>query len=103
MNKKTFRVQIENVEIFSALMMHFNWIEIDRVATGGMMSQPELLLTFEGSMMLDHLVYVEKKDEYTSYFYNIDYPDGYSSKTVDEFYSNLKSISNIEIKKYQPK
>lgn len=100
MNKKTFRVQIENVEIFSAIMTHFEWKEIDRVATGGMMSQPELLITFQGSRRLDSQTYIEQKDKYINNYFTIDYPNGFSANSVEEFFKNKSEPQDFEVKRY---
>lgn len=100
MQKKTFRVQIENVEIFETIMAHFNWKEIDRIATGGMMSQPELLLTYEGIFPLRPNSYIERKDKYTNYYHTIQHPDGFSAKSPEEYFSKIQLAEKFEVKEF---
>lgn len=102
MNKKTFRVQIENVDAFSALMNHFNWSEIDRVATGGMMSQAELLITFEGHEDIDPFSYIMLEYQGVKLYLNVDNPNGYICNSAEEFFSQIKQPKPFEIKKYYP-
>lgn len=103
--KKTFTVEIGNEQFIIALMNDMQWKEIDRVSSGGMMSPPVLLLTFEGHQAdLNENKYIESDNGYCSIFYSIEYPNGHQIKDVEEFKKSLKALkigNSLEIKTLQ--
>lgn len=106
--KRTFRVELRNVPFLETLMNHFKWEEIDRVATGGMMSQPELLITFGKTLEsspLNPFKYIEVKQKFSknSIFYSIDEPNGREVKDVEQFFDGIRVIEKLEIKEYNDK
>lgn len=70
--KITLVMGMDREPVWNALMSKMNYREVDRVATGGMMSQEQLMITYEGSEE-DYTedLYVELKEgggDYSQYF-----------------------------------
>ena len=88
MTKKiTIAVPFENVEIATSLMAQTYFLECDRVASGGMMSNPVVLITFQGEdSNYNPQHYIEKKNsEFISTYYSLNVIDGYTTKDFDKF------------------
>lgn len=91
--KITTAVALENVEKLEFLMSKIKFMENSRVATGGMMSSPCLLIEFQGDEDTYHekgYIVEKAKSEWSSdTYFTIKQPDGSSFKTLDEFIKNL--------------
>ena len=87
--KITIAVTLENEEKLQFLMSKIKFIENSRVATGGMMSTPLLLMEFQGDEDTYHekgYIIEKAKSEWSSdTYFTIKNPDGSGFKTLDEF------------------
>ena len=90
--KITIAVTLENEEKLQFLMSKIKFMENSRVATGGMMSTPCLLIEFQGDEDTYHengYIVEKAKSEWSSdTYFTIKNPDGSSFKTLDEFIKN---------------
>lgn len=59
MAKRTFNVPVGKEVYLIAIMERCEWVEVDRVATGGQMSEPTVMITFEGEKPLQPMLYVQ--------------------------------------------
>lgn len=92
--KITVAVLIEHAEKIIFLMDKINFTEIDRVATGGMMSSPELLITFEGNISAYHEKgYITRAGDLTGfkYYHSIKQPNGNHTNDFELFKESEKS------------
>lgn len=101
MKKITIAVPLDKEYIITTLMNHIKFNEVERVATGGMMSEPQLLMTFMGNesdYRSDFYVVVPANAQY-SYYYSLNAIDGYFSDNLDDFvkYHNSKQKQKLEI------
>lgn len=90
--KITIAVTLENVEKLEFLMSKIKFVENSRIATGGMMSTPLLLMEFQGDEDNYHekgYIVEKSKSEWSSdTYFTIKNPDGSGFKTLDEFLKN---------------
>jgi len=90
--KITIEVALENVEKLEFLMSKIKFMENSRVATGGMMSSPCLLIEFQGDEDTYHekgyIVEKSKSELSSDTYFTIKQPNGSSFKTLDEFLKN---------------
>lgn len=92
--KVTFSVGLESQQhkAIHAIMTSLKFFEESRVATGGYMSEPILLITYSGAITPSYWeqasrnLYVEyhDKDGYY-YYYSILIPDGYRTNKIVDF------------------
>lgn len=86
--KKSFSVSLSNELYVNALMNKLKFVEVDRVASGGMHSDEILIITYEGRLEdykeSDYVQLPQLKNG-QSIFHSIRYPNGYLCKSVDEF------------------
>lgn len=87
--KITIAVALENVEKLEFLMSKIKFMENSRVATGGMMSSPCLLIEFQGDEDTYHekgYIVEKAKSEWSSdTYFTIKNPDGSMFKTLEDF------------------
>jgi hypothetical protein len=84
MKKITVSVNFNTEKIVATLMKKIGWKEIERVATGGMMSNEVLLITYEGyDTDYKEDYYVEVKSPT-----NIEYSTFYSLRVLNGHYTN---------------
>ena len=90
--KITIAVTLENEEKLQFLMSKIKFVENSRVATGGMMSTPCLLIEFQGDEDTYHekgyIVEKEKSEWSSDTYFTIKNPDGSGFKTLYEFLKN---------------
>lgn len=102
--KKTFSVSLENEHVLIALMNDLQFEEVGRIATGGMMSPPQLLLTFEGDEDNYHengyVVVPSDRAGYSTY-HSLIRLDGHFTNDISQFIKYHKSLlrASIEVKK----
>ena len=98
--KITIAVALENVEKLEFLMSKIKFMENSRVATGGMMSSPCLLIEFQGDEDTYHekgYIVEKAKSEWSSdTYFTIKQPDGSTFKTLDEFIKNLNEKEEFD-------
>ena len=98
--KITIAVTLENVEKLEFLMSKIKFMENSRVATGGMMSSPCLLIEFQGDEDTYHekgYIVEKAKSEWSSdTYFTIKQPDGSIFKTLDEFIKNLNEKEEFD-------
>jgi len=98
--KITIAVALENEKYLKVLMSKIKFIENSRIATGGMMSSPLLLMEFQGYEDTYHENgYIVKKSnsEWSrNTYYTIKNPDGESFKYFDEFLKKQNEKEEIE-------
>ena len=98
--KITIAVALENVEKLEFLMSKIKFMENSRVATGGMMSSPCLLIEFQGDEDTYHekgYIVEKAKSEWSSdTYFTIKQPDGSIFKTLDEFIKNLNEKEEFD-------
>jgi hypothetical protein len=99
MRKITICVTLENEIYLQILMSKIKFVENSRVATGGMMSNPILLIEFNGEEENYHENgYIVKKSNNeweNDTYYTIKNPDGNYFKTFEDFL-NQKEKQKIE-------
>lgn len=104
--KITIEVSTHNQKYIGAIMKHCLFNEIERVATGGMHSNPFLLITYEGKTEnLDKELYIrtfvngiDSRQYYI--FYSIDFPDGFHATSVEQFEERINEKNTyFEIEK----
>lgn len=82
-------------------MSKIKFLENSRVATGGMMSSPILLIEFQGDEDTYHengYIVKKSKSEWNSdTYYTISNPDGTGFKTLDEFLKTEKKKKSLII------
>jgi hypothetical protein len=92
--KITIAVGLENEKYLQILMSKIKFLENSRVATGGMMSSPMLLIEFQGDEDTYHekgyIVKKSKNEWISDTYYTISNPDGKGFKNLDEFLNNQK-------------
>lgn len=95
LKKTTIAVSLENVEKLEFLMSKIKFIENSRVATGGMMSTPCLLIEFQGAKETYHEngYIVEKAESQwgNDTYFTIKNPEGLRFKTLEDFKEHLKN------------
>ena len=98
--KITIAVTLENVEKLEFLMSKIKFLENSRVATGGMMSTPLLLIEFQGDEDTYHekgYIVEKAKSEWSSdTYFTIKNPDGSGFKTLDEFLKNINKKEEFD-------
>ena len=98
--KITIAVALENVEKLEFLMSKIKFMENSRVATGGMMSSPCLLIEFQGDEDTYHekgyIVEKTKSKWGSDTYFTIKQPDGSIFKTLDEFIKNLNEKEEFD-------
>ena len=98
--KITIAVGLENEKYLQILMSKIKFLENSRVATGGMMSSPCLLIEFQGDEDTYHENgYIVKKstDNWSSdTYYTIKNPDGLGFKSLDEFVKELNKKDEFD-------
>lgn len=98
--KKTLDVTFENIDRITFLMSKINFIETERIATGGMHSTPSCLITFEGSKDDYHekgyIVRKSNKDFVPAYYYSIKDPNGSHFNTFEEFLKNNSEVITFD-------
>ena len=98
--KITIAVALENVEKLEFLMSKIKFMENSRVATGGMMSSPCLLIEFQGDEDTYHekgYIVEKAKSKWSSdTYFTIKQPDGSIFKTLDEFIKNLNEKEEFD-------
>lgn len=102
MEKKTFVVDMGREAYLIAIMNHMGWREIDRVASGGYMSNNHLMLTFEGDKedYNDDWYIVAPNDNGGFNYYSVLYPDGYYQSGNDE--SCVQRFKEVHDKRRNP-
>lgn len=95
LKKITIAVTLENVDKLKFLMSKIKFNENSRVATGGMMSTPCLLIEFQGleSEYHENGYIIEKsKSEWSNdTYYTIKNPEGSAFKTLEDFKNHIKN------------
>lgn len=104
--KKTFVVEVENERYLTALMNELEFKEIERVASGGMMSAPILIMTFEGDEGSyhenDYIKEEAKSDWDVSRFYSLRFPDGRLTNSLEDFKKEHNSLTaNFVIERFE--
>lgn len=93
--KITIAVSLENVEKLKFLMSKIKFNENSRVATGGMMSLPCLLIEFQGAKETYHengYIIEKSKSEWSNdTYFTIKNPEGSGFKTLEDFEEYLKT------------
>jgi len=103
--KKTIAVSLEHEAKVTLLMQKLTFEEIDRVATGGMMSSPCVLITFAGLKENYHnkgYIFIpnediEGKSKDKGTYFSFKYPDGIWCNNIFDFIKNQKD-ENFEYK-----
>ena len=87
--KKTISIALENEKYIQVLMSKIKFVENSRVATGGMMSSPILLIEFQGDENDYHekgyIVEKSKKEWLEDMYYTLKNPNGFPFKTLNNF------------------
>lgn len=95
--KKTFDTSLSHQPILDYLMSKIGFIEVDRVATGGLHSSPSLLITYQGESDKYHeRGYIITGKEKQCYYHTIVNPEGRFYTDSDEFESDQLSQQSIE-------
>jgi len=98
--KITIAVALENQEKLKFLMSKIKFVENSRVATGGMMSTPCLLMEFQGDEDDYHekgYIVEKSKSEWSSdTYFTIKNPDGIGFRTLDEFLQKLNEKEDFD-------
>ena len=98
--KITIAVGLENEKYLQILMSKIKFLENSRVATGGMMSSPMLLIEFQGDEDTYHgkgyIVKKSKNEWISDTYYTISNPDGTGFKTLDEFLKNRNEKEDFD-------
>lgn len=98
--KTTIAVTLENEKYLQILMSKIKFLENSRVATGGMMSTPLLLIEFQGDEYTYHekgYVLKKSKSEWTGdTYFTIKNPDGSNFKTLEEFLKERDEKEDVE-------
>ena len=108
----TFEVKLTAVKYFDFLMKYLGFHEVSRVATGGMMSEACILITYErNSIMRDDLKplnlldtrhYIEVSGKHYNTYYNVKNPNGVTAQSAEEFFEKHNAPEIIEIKVFNP-
>lgn len=87
--KITIAVALENEQKLQFLMSKIKFVENSRIATGGMMSSPCLLIEFQGLENEYHekgyIVEKAKSEWSNDTYFTIKNPDGSMFKTLEDF------------------
>lgn len=107
MKKVTIAVSINNEPKITALMNHIGFFEVDRVASGGMMSSEFLMVTYEGESSKyneDFFIGIPKGEKGTEYF-SLIVVEGYTTREFEEFltHHNDRKQPDFEILSFNAK
>lgn len=98
--KITLDVYLENESKVNLLMSKIQFKEIERIATGGMHSQPSLLMTFEGEEIDFHrkgyIVVLAKSEWSSDTYFSIKHPNGSTFKTLVDFSKDFNDVCNFK-------
>ncbi len=104
--KITLTVDFKSQEIIRTLMEAIRFMEVDRVATGGMMSGESLLITYEGKEGdYNDNYYIETEVNPNGYitYYSLKQSNGYYTNDIERFFKAQKealSGNKFNIKRF---
>lgn len=103
MSKRTYAISLDKEQYLSALMNAMKWSEVDRVATGGMVSSEMLLITYEGNdsdLNEDIVVTVPEGREFIELWYSLTFPCGIGIDLTSDPVGEYNKIRDSHTKRH---